>query len=159
MTAKGHAVRVHRPVGQERLEDPVGGKHSADHAVRRGHSLRAGDQIGPDRVAVAAEPLAEPAESGDHLIGAEQDSVAVADLADALEVPGGRYPLPTTKIMVNVGSVGQPRDGDARACYVLLTDNLIEFRRVPYEVEKTAAKIYAISELDPFLGDRLKEGR
>jgi predicted phosphodiesterase len=72
---------------------------------------------------------------------------------------GGRYPLPATKIMVNVGSVGQPRDGDPRACYILLHDNLIEFRRVPYPAEKTAEKIYAISELDPFLGDRLKEGR
>jgi diadenosine tetraphosphatase ApaH/serine/threonine PP2A family protein phosphatase len=71
----------------------------------------------------------------------------------------GRYPLPGTKIMVNVGSVGQPRDGDPRACYVLLTDDAIEFRRVQYAVEKTAEKIYAISELDPFLGDRLKEGR
>ena len=27
------------------------------------------------------------------------------------------------------------------------------------KLEKTAEKIYAISELDPFLGDRLKEGR
>jgi diadenosine tetraphosphatase ApaH/serine/threonine PP2A family protein phosphatase len=72
---------------------------------------------------------------------------------------GGRYPLPNTKIMVNVGSVGQPRDGDSRACYILLTDNQIEFRRVAYQIEKTAEKIYAITELDPFLGDRLKEGR
>ena len=72
---------------------------------------------------------------------------------------GGRYPLPSTKIMVNVGSVGQPRDGDSRACYILLTDDQIEFRRVAYPVEKTAEKIYAITELDPFLGDRLKEGR
>jgi predicted phosphodiesterase len=71
----------------------------------------------------------------------------------------GRYPLPTTKIMVNVGSVGQPRDGDPRACYVLLTDEAIEYRRVQYPIEKTAEKIYAVSELDPFLGDRLKEGR
>jgi len=42
---------------------------------------------------------------------------------------------------------------------VLLHDNLIEFRRVAYPAEKTAEKIYAIAELDPFLGDRLKEGR
>jgi predicted phosphodiesterase len=72
---------------------------------------------------------------------------------------GGRFPLSNMKLMVNVGSVGQPRDGDPRSCYVLLTDNQIEFRRVAYPCEKTAEKIYAISELDPFLGDRLKEGR
>ena len=45
--------------------------------------------------------------------------------------------------MVNVGSVGQPRDGDPRACYVMLTDDQIEFRRVAYPVEKTIEKIYA----------------
>ena len=71
----------------------------------------------------------------------------------------GHYPLPSGKMMVNVGSVGQPRDGDSRACYVLLTDNALEFRRVPYPVEKTAEKIYGVPELDPFLGDRLREGR
>jgi diadenosine tetraphosphatase ApaH/serine/threonine PP2A family protein phosphatase len=61
--------------------------------------------------------------------------------------------------MVNVGSVGQPRDGDPRACWVLLSDKDIAFRRVPYAVEQTAEKIYAVAELDPFLGDRLREGR
>jgi len=71
----------------------------------------------------------------------------------------GRYPLVGAKLMVNVGSVGQPRDGDPRACYVLVTDNAVEFRRVPYPVEKTAEKIYGVPELDPFLGDRLREGR
>jgi predicted phosphodiesterase len=72
---------------------------------------------------------------------------------------GGKFTMPNTKLMINVGSVGQPRDGDPRACYVLLSDNTVEFRRVPYPFEKTAEKIYSIAELDPFLGDRLKEGR
>jgi predicted phosphodiesterase len=72
---------------------------------------------------------------------------------------GGHYPLPAGKMMVNVGSVGQPRDGDSRACYVLLTDDQVEYRRVRYPVEKTMEKIYAIGELDPFLADRLREGR
>jgi predicted phosphodiesterase len=73
---------------------------------------------------------------------------------------GGRYALGGNKLMINVGSVGQPRDGDPRACYVLVTDAAtVEFRRVPYAFEKTAEKIYAVAELDPFLGDRLREGR
>jgi len=71
----------------------------------------------------------------------------------------GRFPLAGGKVMVNVGSVGQPRDGDSRACYILLTDEQVEFRRVPYPVEKTMEKIYAVAELDPFLADRLREGR
>ena len=61
--------------------------------------------------------------------------------------------------MVNVGSVGQPRDSDRRACYVVLTDEKIAFRRVDYDIEKTVEKIYNIPELDNMLGDRLREGR
>ena len=63
------------------------------------------------------------------------------------------------KLMCNVGSVGQPRDGDPRACYAVLHDDSIEFRRVEYPVEDTIAKIYAIPELENMLGDRLRGGR
>src|SRR5207237_10743804 len=45
---------------------------------------------------------------------------------------GGRYPLSNMKLMVNVGSVGQPRDGDSRACSVLLHHDRIDYRRVHY---------------------------
>jgi len=69
------------------------------------------------------------------------------------------YRLDGRKTLCNVGSVGQPRDGDWRACYVLLDDDTIRFRRVEYDVETTAQKIYAIDDLDDFLGDRLREGR
>jgi len=72
---------------------------------------------------------------------------------------GYRYRLGPEKLMINVGSVGQPRDGDTRSCYVVLTENEIEFRRVAYPLEETVAKIYAIPELDNFLGDRLREGK
>lgn len=61
--------------------------------------------------------------------------------------------------MLNVGSVGQPRDGDPRACYVLLEGQTVQYRRVAYDFERTIAKIYKIPELDNFLGDRLREGR
>jgi predicted phosphodiesterase len=70
-----------------------------------------------------------------------------------------RYRLDDKKVMINVGSVGQPRDGDARACYVVLDDDLVLFRRVDYPKEETIKRIYAIAELDNFLGDRLREGR
>jgi hypothetical protein len=55
--------------------------------------------------------------------------------------------------------VGQPRDGNWRACYVVLEDTMLTFRRVEYDVEKTIRKIYDTPELDNFLGDRLREGR
>jgi diadenosine tetraphosphatase ApaH/serine/threonine PP2A family protein phosphatase len=45
--------------------------------------------------------------------------------------------------LVNPGSVGQPRDGDPRAAYVLYSqgDRAVELRRVDYDVAKAAAKI------------------
>lgn len=70
-----------------------------------------------------------------------------------------RYKLGTPKVLVNVGSVGQPRNGDNRASYVLLDGDDVEFRRVEYDFSKTAEKIYPIPELDNFLGDRLRDGR
>lgn len=70
-----------------------------------------------------------------------------------------QYTLGEQKAMVNVGSVGQPRDGDKRACYVILDGQTIHYRRVVYDIDTTAKKIYAIPDLDNFLGDRLYEGR
>lgn len=68
------------------------------------------------------------------------------------------FALTDKKVMVNVGSVGQPRDCDPRACYVVLEDNTLRYRRVGYDVETTVGKIYATPELDNSLGDRLREG-
>ena len=70
-----------------------------------------------------------------------------------------RFELGSQKVMINVGSVGQPRDCDPRSCYVILEDNVVNFRRVVYPLERTVEKIYAIDDLDNFLGDRLREGR
>jgi diadenosine tetraphosphatase ApaH/serine/threonine PP2A family protein phosphatase len=71
-----------------------------------------------------------------------------------------KYHLGQEKAMVNVGSVGQPRDGDSRSCYVIYDDEekVVSFHRVEYPVDITAGKIYEIPELDNMLGDRLKEG-
>lgn len=71
----------------------------------------------------------------------------------------GSYVLGRQRVMINVGSVGQPRDGDRRSCYVILEEGAVRFRRVEYPFEETARKIYAIRELDSFLGDRLRDGR
>ena len=72
---------------------------------------------------------------------------------------GYQYRLTEDKTLINVGSVGQPRDGDPRACYVVLSGNVVHYRRLEYPVDRTIAKIYSIPELDNYLGDRLREGR
>jgi predicted phosphodiesterase len=69
------------------------------------------------------------------------------------------HKLDARKTLVNVGSVGQPRDGDWRACYVLLDGNEVRYRRVEYDIDTTVKKIHDIPDLDNFLGDRLRDGR
>lgn len=66
---------------------------------------------------------------------------------------------PSRKALINVGSIGQPRDHDNRACYVVLDRNKINFVRVPYDVDKVMKQILSIPDLDSYLGTRLKEGR
>jgi len=69
------------------------------------------------------------------------------------------YRLDERKTIINVGSVGQPRDLDPRACYVTFDGDTVAFCRVKYEYAQTIQKIYMIPELDDFLGDRLRRGR
>jgi len=81
------------------------------------------------------------------------------DPPDELPEPG-RYPLGEEKAIINIGSVGQPRDRDPRAAYAIINgDNEVEFLRVEYDVESAMRKILAVAELDDFLGSRLSEGR
>ncbi len=73
---------------------------------------------------------------------------------------GGYYPIESfEKAIVNVGSVGQPRDRDPRASYVYIEDNNVNFIRVEYDIEAVTKKIYDIDMLDNFEADRLIEGR
>lgn len=78
----------------------------------------------------------------------------------AVPEPGKRARPPKGLLLiVNVGSVGQPRDQDPRASYALIGDDRsFEIRRVEYPVEKTAEKIYAIKDLPNALGERLLIG-
>jgi diadenosine tetraphosphatase ApaH/serine/threonine PP2A family protein phosphatase len=67
---------------------------------------------------------------------------------------------PDTKYFVNVGSAGQPRDGDWRACYAIydLDEKLVIFRRVEYDIETTQRKIHD-ADLPAMLAERLADGR
>ena len=74
------------------------------------------------------------------------------DTRIALQV-GKRY-------IVNVGSVGQPRDGDNRAAYVIrdTEKNTLQLRRVEYDIEAATDKIVAAG-LPKRLAERLHIGR
>ena len=62
---------------------------------------------------------------------------------------------------INAGSVGRPKDGDWRACYVLLTIDQsgasVEFVRIPYDVDKAASAIRE-SDLPSEFAEVLKSG-
>jgi predicted phosphodiesterase len=65
-------------------------------------------------------------------------------------------------LFVNVGSVGRPKDGDARAIYVVLSSSTetpveVEIRRVSYDVEAAAAAVLAAG-LPEALADMLRRG-
>ena len=70
----------------------------------------------------------------------------------------------TGPAMINIGSVGQPRDGDTRSSFVTYdgtdgTDGVVRFHRLAYDHEAVMAKIRAIPELPDYLADRLAQGR
>jgi diadenosine tetraphosphatase ApaH/serine/threonine PP2A family protein phosphatase len=69
-------------------------------------------------------------------------------------------PEPGSKYVINAGAVGQPRDGDTRACYLLWDKeaNLWTWRRVEYDVKKTVAMIRKAKDLDDYNADRLEMG-
>jgi diadenosine tetraphosphatase ApaH/serine/threonine PP2A family protein phosphatase len=63
---------------------------------------------------------------------------------------GERIPLESQRLILNPGSVGQPRDGDPRAAYALLdTEQMLwEYRRVPYDVSDVQRQMHALSMPD-----------
>lgn len=72
---------------------------------------------------------------------------------------GGRLTLDERRCILNPGSVGQPRDGDPRACAMTVeTDSgEVEWHRVEYPIEETQAAIRALP-LPERLADRLELG-
>ena len=63
------------------------------------------------------------------------------------------------RAIINVGSIGQPRDRDPRASFAIIDGSIVEFQRIEYDVEKTAQQIRENPALDNFLAERLFDGR
>ena len=83
-----------------------------------------------------------------------QDEVVSYQLDREIEINPGR------KTIVNVGSVGQPRDYDSRSCFALYDTEkaTVELVRVPYDIDAVIAKINRAGLPRP-LGERLRSGR
>jgi diadenosine tetraphosphatase ApaH/serine/threonine PP2A family protein phosphatase len=75
-----------------------------------------------------------------------------AEINDTWQLKGG-------KAIVNIGSVGQPRDGDPRATFASRDGDTVRFHRVAYDFAATQKKIRAVPELPDYLAERLAQGR
>jgi diadenosine tetraphosphatase ApaH/serine/threonine PP2A family protein phosphatase len=70
---------------------------------------------------------------------------ALSPAGDVSEVVATRFGLRRGyKYVVSVGSIGQPRDCDNRACFVVYDSDsrVVEYHRVPYDIEGAAQKIF-----------------
>ncbi|MBL8626188.1 MAG: metallophosphoesterase family protein [Myxococcales bacterium] len=76
---------------------------------------------------------------------------------DVFEVVAQKFTIrPDHRYIISVGSVGQPRDYDNRASYTIYDtdEKVFEFKRVAYDIESSAQKIFA-SDLERNFGNRL----
>ena len=82
------------------------------------------------------------------------------EAVDGAAVPGGaEVDLSSGRFILNPGSVGQPRDGDPRAAYLVLDLDAKRalYRRVSYPIERTQEEIRERG-LPEALADRLADG-
>ena len=76
------------------------------------------------------------------------------------DVDGSYHPEAHHKAIINVGSVGQPRDGDWRACFATLEiDGTVTYHRVAYDLEQAVSKMRESPNGDPALAERLRRAR
>ncbi len=92
------------------------------------------------------------------LLGLSQSMVEVTN--EMITPPEGHWEASDGyRAIINPGGVGQPRDGDPRAAFVIYdTEHGFEFYRVPYPFEKTQEKIIKAG-LPQYLAVRLAYGR
>ncbi len=81
------------------------------------------------------------------------------DFIPAEDLTNGRFLFTESKAIINVGSVGQPRDRDPRCCYVTVDAEGCTYHRVDYDYTVTQTKISMSGRIDMSLAERLEEGR
>jgi len=114
------------------------------------------DEAAEATIVLAGGPLVLVGHSHAALVAAERDGEIAGGLAGA----GTEIDLSTGRFLLNPGSVGQPRDGDPRAAYLLLDldARAASFRRVAYDVERTQREIHDLG-LPDALAARLAAGQ
>lgn len=123
----------------------------------RGLPLQSEIQRGSTRFylchAIPSDPLFGYCDADSHRWLGETQNL----LADVLFVGHTHVPALRTfgsRMIINPGSLGQPKTGSSRACYAVWEDGKAELKSYPYPVETTIKKIQAIS-IDAGLRDEL----
>jgi len=111
-----------------------------------------------ERIANAEDRINSEIEELLALLGLSQSMVQVTN--EMIVPPEGAWSAPKDyRAIVNPGGVGQPRDGDPRAAFMIYdTEHGFTFYRVHYDYEKTQEKIIKAG-LPPYLAARLGYGR
>jgi diadenosine tetraphosphatase ApaH/serine/threonine PP2A family protein phosphatase len=117
------------------------------------------DEMTPEPVIINAEDrLNSEIEELLALLGLSQSMIQVTN--EMLTPPEGHWEAPQGyRAIINSGGVGQPRDGDPRAAFMIFdTERGFEFYRIPYRFEITQEKIMKAG-LPHYLAVRLAYGR
>ncbi len=117
------------------------------------------EEITPEEIIISAEErLNKEIEELLSLLGLSQSMITVTN--EMITPPEGEWQAPKGyRAIINPGGVGQPRDGNSRAAFMIYdTERGFTFYRVPYLIEKTQEKIIK-AQLPQYLATRLAYGR
>jgi len=132
--------------------------HGSPRDPVREYVLSTDGILNPDKLGAVFDSFQDIAVGGHtHHPGVHDENLRFHDLEKREErtfefQPGKKY-------FVNVGSIGQPRDGDPRACYAVLEDERVTWHRIPYDYRITQKKILETGVLSEVLARRLAIGK
>jgi diadenosine tetraphosphatase ApaH/serine/threonine PP2A family protein phosphatase len=141
---------------QEQQEEAVESEADADEENESSETVD--ETTSEEAIQNAEERLNQEIEELLTLLGLSQSMIDVTN--EMLIPPEGDWQAPKDcRAIVNPGGVGQPRDGDPRAAFMIYdTEQGFHFYRIPYSFEKTQEKIMKV-KLPQYLATRLAYGR
>jgi diadenosine tetraphosphatase ApaH/serine/threonine PP2A family protein phosphatase len=140
----------------EESDAELAGENSSSES--KDDSVQETEITSEETIQSAEDRLNEEIEELLALLGLSQSMVNVTN--EMIIPPEGDWQAPDDyRAIVNPGGVGQPRDGDPRASFMIYdTEGGITFYRIPYPFEKTQQKIIKVG-LPRYLATRLAYGR
>ncbi len=152
-------AKLHATADSEESEDSEGSKNEEEDENEDDEKTAELDRITPEFVILEAEErLSSEIEELLELLGVSESMVPVTN--EMIDPPEGLWQASDEhRAIINPGGVGQPRDGDPRAAFMIYdTETGFAFYRVAYPLKKTQEKIIKAG-LPQYLAVRLNYGR